>query len=308
MGIHDRDYYREPRGGLTLRLPSTIVGSIIAVNLAIFGVDVLIFGGKLSEFLAVHAPRPPEARAPLGAGGYPSTLTTPWMWWQFITYGVAHSPNEIRHILFNMLALFFLGRDVEAAYGRKEFLRLYLVLLAAGGIAWALLNMQTPSGALVIGASGAIAGVVVLFALNFPHRTLLLFFVIPVPAWVVGVLLVVFDVLGAMGGDVGGRGGNIAYSVHLTGAALALLYYSQRWRFERMTRWPSQWLAKLRQPRLRVHHPPDGDGSDEAPSSTDDAEVDRILQKIYREGEASLTRKERQTRQEASRQFQQRRR
>ena len=57
------------------------------------------------------------------------TLTQPWLWWQYLTAGFTHSPLRFDHILGNMLVLFFLGRDVEEAYGPKEFLRLYLVMV-----------------------------------------------------------------------------------------------------------------------------------------------------------------------------------
>ena len=90
-----------------------------------------------------------------------------------------------------MVALFFLGRDVEEAYGGKEFLRLYLAMVVFASLVWNVVTKLAgpPDGVAAIGASGAIAGVVVLYALNFPRRTLLLFFVIPMPAWLCGVLI-----------------------------------------------------------------------------------------------------------------------
>ncbi len=149
------------------------------------------------------------------------------------------------------------------------------------------------------GASGAIAGVVVLYALNFPRRTLLLFFVIPVPAWLCGVLLVGWDMLGATG-----RAGasNVAYSMHLAGAAFAFVYYQFRWNLTGLTgslnfHWPSFSGGGLGCTSTRPEEPPPSDLS---------AEVDRILEKIYREGEASLTAKERKTLEAASREYQQR--
>ena len=102
------------------------------------------------------------------------------------------------------------------------------------------------------GASGAIAGVVVLYALNFPRRTLLLFFVIPIPAWLFGVLMVGLDMLGATG-----RAGtsNVAYSMHLAGAAFAFVYYQRGWNLTRLTAGRLSWPTFRRKPRLRVHKP-----------------------------------------------------
>ena len=80
----------------------------------------------------------------------------------------------------------------------------------------------------MIGASGAVAGVVVLYAANFPHRTLLLFFVLPVPAWFAGVLLVVMDAYGMVRANPEDP---VAYLVHLAGAAIAFTYYRAGWNF-----------------------------------------------------------------------------
>jgi hypothetical protein len=174
-------------------------------------------------------------------------------------------------------------------------------MVVFASLVWNVLGKAAglPDAALAIGASGAIAGVVVLYALNFPRRTLLLFFVIPVPAWLCGVLIVGWDMLGATG-----RAGasNVAYSMHLAGAAFAFVYFQRRWNLTRLTdrfinvRWPSF----RPRPRLHIHKP------EEPPPSDLSAEVDRILEKIYREGEASLTAKERKTLEAASREYQQR--
>ena len=302
MGIYDRDYFRqEQRPGPSLPyIPQAVVGWIIAVNVAVWLVDSLfaqesrvdignghsvVVGHWLSDMMAVHV----------------DTLTHPWLWWQFLTAGFAHSPLRSEHILFNMLALFFLGRDVERAYGPKEFLRLYLVMVVFASVVWDVANMAvgTPGRIGAYGASGALAGVVVLFALNFPRATILLFFVLPMPAWLFGVLAVAMDIYGAMHAD----GSNIAYSMHLAGAAFAFIYYQRGWNLGRLTgrvKWPSF----RRQPHLRVHAPEEETPSDrEAPSDMSE-EVDRILEKIYREGESSLTAKERKFLEAASRQYQ----
>lgn len=293
MGIYDREYYREQRPGLSLSTPRTMVTTLIIINVVLYLADGLLTAQTHSITYTLAAK--------------PSSLTNPLQWWQLITYGFAHAPSP-SHILFNMLTLWFLGRDVEAVYGRYEFLRLYLVMLLTGSVAWtAIANLEgaTDVASVMFGASGAVAGVVVLFALHFPKRTLLLFFVLPVPAWLVGVLVVVSDMLGATG-----RAGasNVAYTVHLAGAAMAFLYYQFGLNFGRLL--GGDWLSKLKPgPRLRVHQPDDDQGKGDRDSREDDlsAEVDRILQKIHTQGESSLSRKERKTLEEASRRYQRRR-
>ncbi len=288
MGIYDRDYYREQRPpSFSIRAPRTVVVTLILINVAIYLIDAFTpetrgGGHWLSDHMAVQV----------------GSLARPWMWWQLLTYGFAHSPVSFQHILFNMLMLFFLGRDIESRYGWKEFLRLYLTMLVVAGLAWAIVERLQGAPALYgsYGASGAVTGVVILYALNFPRRTLLLFFVIPIPAWVLGVLVVGMDMYGA----VHPAGSNIGYTAHLGGAAFAFAYYQLGWNLGRLTGGRFSWPSFRRRPKLRIHRPT----SREADLS---AEVDRILKKIHTSGEASLTRKERRLLEDASREYQRRR-
>jgi len=303
VGIYDRDYYRQGRSGFQLRAPRTAIGAIILLNVAVFAleiVDEMASGGALghrttivnllSTHVAVDFPRE-------------DTLLRPWMWWQFLTCGFVHDPMQMQHIVFNMLVLFFLGRDVEAWYGTREFIRLYLATLVFSSVVFAVANRffdphpQQPS--ILFGASGAIAGVVVLYALNFPKRILLVMFVLPLPAWLVGVLAIAIDVWGAMGR----ADQHIAYSAHLGGAAFALAYFNLRWNFGRLFQSVATWLKGRSRPSLKVFKP-----NHERDGPVADEEVDRILEKIHRNGENSLTRKERRILENASREYQRRRR
>ncbi len=308
MGIYDRDYYRREREYRTsLGTSRSAVVVIIAICVAVYLVDAFLpatRGGRwLSDALAVHV-------GP--AGHWPDTLTHPWLWWQLLAYGFAHSPHNFGHLVFNMLGLWFFASEIEALYGRKEFLRLYFLMIVLGGLLWAIsahaagwLNRDdgaVPSS--LYGASGAVVGMIVLYALHFPRRTVLLMFLFPIPAWVLGVLLVVGDLLGATGWA---RDTNVAYLVHLTGAGLAALYYFRRWNLGQLD--PLGWLrSRVRRRRqFRLYRPEPEEPTDEDLDALS-AEVDRILEKIYRQGEASLTRRERRFLESASRRFQQRRR
>jgi membrane associated rhomboid family serine protease len=278
-----------------LRGPRTAVGILILINVVVFLADGFL------------TPAPPTA-PPGASGGIASalalraeSLTDPRYWWQFLTYGFAHaSPPDYLHILFNMVALFFLGRPIEARYGRKEFWRLYLAMLVVAGVIWAVVErLQGHHAASAVGASGAVTGIVILFALNFPRQILLLFFVIPMPAWAVGLLVVAIDVFRALNPE----STRIAFAAHLGGAAFALAYFRFRWN---LSSWTSGWRWQAwfkRRPRVRIHDPDRQERLDPDLSE----EVDRILEKIHRQGEASLTRKERRTLESASRQYQKRR-
>jgi len=279
VGIYDRDYYRGDRTGFQLRAPTSIVGYLVLINLGLWLPGFLLETNAVADLLAVRV----------------ADIAQPWMWWRLITYGFVHAAQPM-HLLANMIGLWFFGREIELVYGRKEFLRLYLLLLLAGSAFWAAVNYSRGMPGVLLGASGAVTGIVILFALHFPRRIVLLMFVLPIPAWLLGVLLVASDMMGATAGG----GAPIAYSVHLTGAAVAFLYFYFHWS---IGTWIPGGLAVprlKRRPNLKVHDPGQ---ADEQLSE----EVDRILEKISREGEASLTRQERRTLENASRQYQKRR-
>ena len=300
MGIYDREYYRQERTGFSLAWPRSAVAMLVLANVAVY----------LAEMVA-NEPRSNVVVEWLSA--YVWTLKYPWMWWQFVTYGFVHDTQSLQHLAFNMLTFWFLGRDVEAWYGTKEFTRLYFVLLVVGSVTWAVVNAFGPSmaGGPLFGASGAVVGVVVLYALIFPRRMLYVMFVLPMPAWAVGAFFVAQDMLGAMGWEIFGGAGraanvHVAYAVHLAGAAFAFVYFRRRWNFGRMLggRFRIRWPIRSK-PTLHVHQP---DEDESLPEGVAEEEVDRILDKIHREGESSLTRKERRVLEEASREYQRRRR
>ena len=303
MGIYDREYYRDEPGGFHLRKPGTIIGWIILINVVVYLADGFMAAEKVHtlEGVAVSASHPVNDALALHA----SDLARPWLWWRLLTYGFAHdSYPAIGHILFNMLGLFFLGPPIEQRYGKREFLRLYLALIVFSGLIWASVALLrgVPPHVGVVGASGAVVGVVLLFALNYPRQTVYLYMLFPVPAWVIGVVIVLADLYGALNPA---RGMHIAVEAHLAGAALAILYWRFGWNFTRLT--DKLALGKLfeRRPRLKVHRPDDSPGDQDAAAGD---EIDRILEKIHREGEASLTRRERRTLQDASRRFQEKHR
>ncbi|MBC7351399.1 MAG: rhomboid family intramembrane serine protease [Thermogutta sp.] len=308
MGLYDRDYItrRTMPGGAWSTSQYSMVTILIVINVVVYVLDAFS-NYRLSALTAARV----------------GTLTRPWLWWQFLTYGFTHAPSP-QHIFFNMLTLWFFGRDIEYLLGRKEFLRLYLFLVIAGGVVWAAVNQLqgAPAGSSVIGASGAVVGIFLLFCLHYPRRTILLFFFLPVPAWLAGVLLLAPDLMSA----IQSKESEVAYSVHLTGAALAALYYYQNWNlglfWERLGGervWVRIKYLFQRRPRLRVHRgeyeylrdmDDVGDPTDAEKEEWEklEAEVERILDKINKSGTDSLTRAERRTLERASQLYRQRRR
>ena len=285
MGIYDRDYYRQGGSGFRLRAPRTAVVAIILINVAVLVVE------QFDPYLVVTTL---GCHVKIG-----DTLTHPWMWWQLLTCGFVHEPKDVGHIIGNMLALFFLGRDVEEWYGTREFIRIYLVAILCASLAWAVCTKVFSPGqaGLMYGASGAVAAVVVLYALLFPRRTLLMFFVLPLPAWLLGALMVGFDIYGANASRPTSR---LHGPLGRSGVRAGIFQFPLE--PGNIVKPAVAWIKTRSRPPLKVFKPDDGP----AEPVTDD-EVDRILTKIHREGEHSLTAKERRVMEKASREYRQRR-
>jgi membrane associated rhomboid family serine protease len=298
MGLYDRDYVRGRQGGSFLGGDRTMVTTLIIANVAVFLLDVFA-RGQLSDMLALQADMP----------------THPWQIYQLLTYGFAHDPQSMVHIVGNMFGLWLFGRDVEAIYGRREFLYFYLTTIVGCGLVWlgvqwlpVIKGRPLPYGSM-LGASGAVMAVMVLYILHYPQRMFLFMFFLPVPAWALGAFLIGADAIDLVRTQLGYPSfmqrllglppTPIAYEVHLAGAAIAYFYCTSNWRWERLLgdgfRWP-----KFGRSRLRVHEP------ENEPPPNLSQRVDEILAKISEQGEASLSREERRILEDASRRYQRR--
>lgn len=287
MGIYDRDYGREAYSPFEQSsAPRSITLTLIIVNVFVFIAELVTrdivqtgdggreFDSLIIEWFAVNR----------------ETLTKPWLWWQFLTYGFTHDVSNINHLLFNMLGLFVFGRDVENRLGRREFLRFYLVAVILGGVAGSLTHLADGNTVGTIGASGAVIATAILFACFFPNRELLLMMIIPVKAWVMAIIFIAADVAGALG--LMGQS-NTAFTVHLAGAFFALGYHRLGWSFQGVADLsPDSMRRRLRdhsrRMTLKIHNP-------EKHLERDAQEADRILAKIHEQGESSLTSGERKT-------------
>jgi len=148
--------------------------------------------------------------------------------WQLITYAFLHQPFPgYTHILFNMLALFMFGASLEQFLGSRRFTVYYFACLLAAGLTQ--LTVVGATGALepTYGASGAIFGLLLAYAMFFPRQRILVFFAIPMPAWLFVTLYGVAELyLG-----VAGRQQSVAHFAHLggmLGGAVMLLYWRVR--------------------------------------------------------------------------------
>ena len=283
MGIHDREYYqRTSRGqGPIGQITSSAVGTIILINVVVWFIQAFLY---------------PQATVLLAAS--PSDVFERFQVWRLLTANFAHSPDGLQHVFWNMLFLFFFGRDLERLYGKRDF---YLLYLGSGIIAvLAELVVASASGMNlhVVGASGAVLAILMVFVLCFPTRTVLLFFVIPVPVWILCLMFVIGDISGAL--DPSDTG--VAHFAHLTGALAGFLfrYYDLRW-----VRLQSVWRRLFGTRRKaaarggsKVIPFPRQDRSEEPREEMSgkvaeiSERIDSLLEKISSQGKESLTQEE----------------
>ncbi len=192
---------------------------------------------------------------------------------QLFSYMLLHSAGDMSHIFWNLVLLWIFGRELEASMGKQAFLRLFIVGGVFGGLCQWGYNLYTGDPTLTIGASGAVYTVMVLYACRWPRRTIYLIFPpIPVPA----ALLIGLKVLGDIGGFFGGAA-QVAYLVHLGGAAVGYLWFRK-----------GDVVGQVQMKRSR-----DRAEKQATEKSTDRREMDRILGKIQATGLSSLDKKER---------------
>ena len=142
--------------------------------------------------------------------------------YQPFTYMFLH--GGIGHIFFNMFVLWMFGTEVEATWGTRTFGKFYLISGVAGGIA--CLAAQSSANVLIIGASGAIYGVLVAYWLMFPERLVYLYFLFPIKVkWFVPGLMVLGIIVPFFSAT-----SHTAYMAHLGGALYGLAYMKFDWR------------------------------------------------------------------------------
>jgi membrane associated rhomboid family serine protease len=142
--------------------------------------------------------------------------------YQLVTHFFSHDYNSIMHLLFNSLALFSLGPQVERVIGSRRFLRVYLFAGVVGGL---LVTLFDPSLMPVLGASGAISGIVLLFALIYPDAKLIIFpLPIPIKAKYLVSGYVIISLILVVYNTRSGDSGSVSHFGHLMGMLATALY------------------------------------------------------------------------------------
>ena len=265
MGIYNRDYAQDnfhhkfrnaPQMRMAMPSLTPVVKWLLIINVAVFFVSIIIrpLGVFIYKWFELSA----------GSLFYILQL------WRLVTYQFLHV--GLWHIFFNMLGLFFLGPVLERHFGSKKFLPFYLGCGIAGGLFYLLLASVgfLPAHSMV-GASGAILGMLAACAILFPHFVVFIFvFPVPIRVAAIGLTGVYIVLILTKGANAGGD------AAHLAGMAAGAIYvFSQSWWAKlglkfRANRWEKE-SARRRNLQL---------------------ELDRILEKVHQSGLHSLTSKE----------------
>ena len=282
MVLYDRPYMHDRPSGqrtspLTWLMCSVVAGFVIQMVLSRwFHADALV-----------------DSQLALTVGGLKEGHA-----WTLFTYGFLHSPTNLLHIICNLFAIYFLGRELIPMLGTRRFFGLYGTAIMLGGAAWAAVNWR--QGGVLYGATAGVDALLIVFACFFPNQemTFLFFFFLPVrlkPKYI-ALGLVLFDLFGFAFYEVTGAPSpfGIAHSSHLAGMLVGLVYYrflhDAEWRI--LSRRADITLPKWMKGPARDAAPAPAYRVDLSNRSDVRAEVDRILDKINSQGFGALTAEE----------------
>ena len=146
-------------------------------------------------------------------------------YWQFVTYMFVHDPQSWSHIIFNMLALFIFGTQVERYMGSREFLLFYFVTgILAGFFSFIVYFFTGNMRVFLLGASGAIYAVQLAYAVLFPRAVIYIWGILPLRA---PVMVLAFTAISLVS-MITGFGGNVSHLTHLAGFGFGWLYFLVR--------------------------------------------------------------------------------
>jgi membrane associated rhomboid family serine protease len=189
-----------------------LIRSLLIVNIVVFIVQNLGARYGVTEYLSLWPISSPYFKP-----------------YEFFTYMFAHSRLDIFHILFNMLILVYFGPALEYHWGEKKFLFFYMAVGVGAGMIYAGINYalgaQTGS---MIGASGALYGILMAYGLTFPENIMSVFF-FPVKAkyavFIMGFVTYALD-----------NSGTVAHLAHIAGAIMGFFMVSY-WRSQNRGRY-----------------------------------------------------------------------
>jgi len=198
--------FKEPKG---IRKPYpyrnlNIAFILIAINVFVYFINMVI--PRSGAYLALN----------------PGTFLYYRFYWTPVTYMFTH--GGMSHIIYNMLGLFFFGPQLERRMGSWEFLSFYMVTGVLSGLFSLLVYMFWGQQVFLVGASGAIFGILLAYAVYYPNAVVYLFFVIPIRTKVLVPLFAVLE----LAQEIFSINGGIGHLTHLAGFGFAFLYFIVR--------------------------------------------------------------------------------
>lgn len=274
-------YSTGPAASFSFGPPLTpMVRTLLSLNIAVFVIQFLLGSSSIGIWFETTF------------GLVPAKALGALHLWQPLTYMFLHV--NFMHILMNMFVLWMFGSALEQLWGGREFLRYYLIAGVGAGLLYMLVMPLIDAGTrhhVLMGASGGVYALLAAYALIYPDRKLYFWLLIPVPAKYLALGIVVLETLAMWNAD------NVAHLAHLGGMAIGYLYLRGGRRM--LDNALKQRRKKKASSRFRVVEEQEGRGGNGASGGGD--EVDRILEKISREGLDSLSDREREILRRASR-------
>lgn len=254
--------------------PTPMVKRLLIANGVIFLVGLGIGPGWMVEMFGFH----------------PSNII--FRPWGPFTYMFVH--GSFGHIFFNMLMLFFFGPPLEAKWGEREFLKFYVICGLGGAALSYVPEILAPDPVVIVGASGALYGVMLAFAMSWPNAPIYVFGIFPVMAkYLVGFMALV-ALISASGSSQGG--GGVAHLAHLGGLIAGFIYLKADWRTGKAMDDLKRAAARKKR---RMAIVPGDEADDDGPSRRtrkpprEEAalydKVDAVLDKISAQGMSALT-------------------
>ena len=241
------------------------IRTIVLVNVAVYILQSL--SGKEDVFFRLF-------------GLVPSSFLSELMIWQPFTYMFFHAPFYssvgISHILLNMLGLWVFGRELEQAWGKNNFLKYYFVTGIGSGLVTFLFQINSDSP--VIGASGAVYGVLLAYGLSYPNRMLYIWGIIPVKSLWLVIIMGTIAFFGLLGNADG-----ISHITHISGMVIGYFMLNKKWRWREL-------LFKIR--KKTIEFQVQRHEEKVAKKIMQKKDIDLILDKIQKEGFSSLTSRE----------------
>ncbi len=252
------------------------IRTIIAINAVLFLVQAIV-GQNLNGWIIQNFGFLPAA---------PEIYSQPW---RIITYGFLH--GDFFHFLFNMLWLWWMGRAVEEQTGPRTFVVIYFAALVMGSL-FHYTSSFVFDYKLVIGASAAVNGIMVAFAVLFPRTPIMLIFLPPIEARYLVAGLVAIDVL------LLNSGSNVAHFAHIGGAATGYLLtrtHQEGTDLGQIIRYFEYLFGRMK-PAKKSSKPNNKNmhivKDVEIVEEVEQSELDEILDKISKEGYSALTKEE----------------